>query len=197
MHGWNLLLRRWMERMLASSCWQRWRVGGTCCHSTSSAHFTQTSLCISLTASGSDLLPWGGWVCCLHGDAQSREISWTREGNLNLYFWARNPLLLSIPVFWKEQLFFCFEGSRGKCVWELWGEAWRLFRSLSAQVQPGCQPGARAGMEQIEGLASCKTHAVDSVLISAVLTLRTRPEVFWCPWKQEAVWPFWWSFYLP
>ena len=160
-----------MERMLASSCWQRWCVGGTRCHSTSSAHFTRMSLWIPLTASGSDLLPWGGWVCCLHGDAQSREISQTREGNLNLYFWARKPLLPSIPVFWKEQLFFCFEGSRGKCTWELWGEAWQLFSSLSVQAQPWCQPGARAGMEQIEGLAFCKGHAVDSVLNSAVLTL--------------------------
>lgn len=161
-----------MERMLASSCWQQWCVGRTRCHSTSSAHFTRTSLCISLTASGLDLLSWGGWVCRLHGDAQSLEISRTREGNLNLYFWARNPRLPSIPVFWKEQLFFCFEGSRGKCTWELWGEAWRLFSSLSAQAQPWCQLGARAGMEQIEGLASCKGHAVDSVLNSAVLTLR-------------------------
>lgn len=82
-----------------------------------SAHFTPMTLSIALKASRQTCSPWAvGCAACVLFPSLEKSLQ-LGKGYLDLYFWARNPLLPSIPFFWKEQLFFCFDGSPRKlCV---------------------------------------------------------------------------------
>lgn len=65
----------------------------------------------------SDVSSWGGWerAACVVTPCLEQSLR-LGKGDLDLYLWASNLLLPNIPAFWKGQLFFCFEESRGKCV---------------------------------------------------------------------------------
>lgn len=114
-----------MERTVASPCRQRWcrqnllsRTSSSWLISHSLSFFIHGSLCcwhsqgISL-----DLSSWGGreWAACVVTPCLEQSLR-LGKGDPDLYLWASNPLLPNIPAFWKGQLFFCFEESRGKCV---------------------------------------------------------------------------------